>query len=201
MGTLSAIRSVRYLNTPMFCRLYPSSQGLFYSNYQSSISLKNLYPTSSLRLTTIDKVPEDPSSKFNGYIPIDSLKITYSRSSGPGGQLINTLNTKVDLRLHVESAAWLHPEIKAKLLEKNRSMISKEGYLIIKSDKTRSQQLNLADAMDRLRTIIRSAEFVPAKPSPETVEQIRRKKERASQARLIEKRQRSLIKESRKVDF
>lgn len=48
----------------------------------------------------------------------ESLIITYSRSSGPGGQHVNTVNTKVDLRVHLESASWLHPDIRARILEK-----------------------------------------------------------------------------------
>jgi protein subunit release factor B len=48
---------------------------------------------------------------------IEELVITYSRSSGPGGQNVNTVSTKVDLRLHLESANWLHPDVKSKILE------------------------------------------------------------------------------------
>lgn len=47
----------------------------------------------------------------------ERLDITYSKSTGPGGQLVNKVFTKVDLRFHVESAEWLSDEIKRKLLE------------------------------------------------------------------------------------
>lgn len=43
------------------------------------------------------------------------LKITYSRSSGPGGQNVNKLDTKVDLRFHVNSAEWISEPIRLKL--------------------------------------------------------------------------------------
>lgn len=66
------------------------------------------------------KTPEDPNAKFNGFIPIDQLEITYSRSSGPGGQNVNTVNTKVDLRFNVKNAKWLSDDLKDKLLENVR---------------------------------------------------------------------------------
>lgn len=62
---------------------------------------------------------------FNGYIPIQELQITYSRSTGPGGQNVNKVNTKVDLRFQVASAKWLNDKEKEKLIEK----VSLRGYL------------------------------------------------------------------------
>jgi peptidyl-tRNA hydrolase ICT1 len=54
---------------------------------------------------------------FTGYIPIEELDITYSTSSGPGGQNVNKVNTKVDLRFKVESAKWLNEEVRQKLID------------------------------------------------------------------------------------
>lgn len=59
-------------------------------------------------------------NKFNGYIPMNQLKITYSRSSGPGGQNVNCVDTKVDIRFHVSSADWLSEETKKFLLDQVR---------------------------------------------------------------------------------
>jgi peptidyl-tRNA hydrolase ICT1 len=47
----------------------------------------------------------------------DKLHITYSSSSGPGGQNVNMVNTKVDLRFHVASAQWISQDIRNKILE------------------------------------------------------------------------------------
>jgi len=47
----------------------------------------------------------------------DKLDITYSRSSGPGGQNVDKVNTKVDLRFHVASAEWLSQDIRDRILE------------------------------------------------------------------------------------
>jgi len=48
---------------------------------------------------------------------VEELDITYSTSSGPGGQNVNKVNTKVDLRFKVESAQWLNEEIRQKLID------------------------------------------------------------------------------------
>ncbi|XP_047360096.1 peptidyl-tRNA hydrolase ICT1, mitochondrial [Vespa velutina] len=165
--------------------------------YKSAVSLENLYPKSSLKLFTADFVPEDPSVKFNGYIPIEKLTITYSRSSGPGGQNVNTVNTKVDLRFNVKEASWLSDEIKEKLLEQQKNKINKEGHLIIKSDLTRSQQLNLADALEKLRTFIRKSLEEPPKMTEETAEVIRKRQLKAARERIFVKRIRSQIKQNR----
>lgn len=83
--------------------------------------------------------------------------------------------------------------------------INKEGFLIIRSDLTRYQQLNLADALEKLRNLIRQMEK-PLRPemTADTLEKIRQRKLSAANHRLIEKRNKSTTKEGRqapKVDF
>jgi peptidyl-tRNA hydrolase ICT1 len=56
----------------------------------------------------------------------------------------------------------------------HRTKITKEGFLVIRSDKTRLQQLNLADALEHLRTLIRAAAEPPKEVAPETEEQLRK---------------------------
>ncbi|KAF3426687.1 hypothetical protein E2986_10673 [Frieseomelitta varia] len=165
--------------------------------YKSAFSLDKLYPTSNIKLYTPTFIPEDPNAKFNGYIPIKELEITYSRSSGAGGQHVNRTNSKVDVRLHIESAKWLAEDVRNKLLEQHKNKLSKEGHLIIKSELTRSQHLNLADALEKLRKIIWEAAKPPSKIPPETLEMKRKQHLRAARERLFEKRKRSEIKQSR----
>ncbi|XP_011162927.1 peptidyl-tRNA hydrolase ICT1, mitochondrial [Solenopsis invicta] len=179
------------------------SQRLLYTldrtfSFKSALSLENLYPGSNLKLHTPTFKP-DPKAKFSGYIPIDKIQITYSGSSGPGGQNVNCVNTKVDLRFQVDSATWLSEEIRKKLAEQQRNKINKEGYLIIKSDLTRSQHLNLADALEKLREMIRATLVKSLESSPESEEKKRKNMLRAARERLHEKRSRSEIKQSRRV--
>ncbi|RZC32975.1 peptidyl-tRNA hydrolase ICT1, mitochondrial, partial [Asbolus verrucosus] len=173
-------------------RLYSST------GYKSAISLENLYPGSSLKLTT-PKPPNQEQEKFTGYIPIEELDITYSRSTGPGGQNVNKVNTKVEIKFHVNKATWINEDIKIKLAEKFKNKITKEGFAIFRSDLTRSQQLNLADCLEKIRASVRSCEIEETKPPEETEEKIRRRLERASRERLALKRGRSQVKSDRQA--
>ncbi|GFG28905.1 hypothetical protein Cfor_12249 [Coptotermes formosanus] len=156
------------------CRQLSTSSGVF--SYKSAISLENIYPKSSLSLTTPTEVPVDLNCpNFSGFIPVDKLHITYSRSSGPGGQNVDKVNTKVDLRFHVASAEWLSQDIRERILEQHKTKMTKEGFLVIRSDKTRLQQLNLADALERLRTLIRAVAEPPKEVSPESEEKLRKR--------------------------
>ncbi|KAK9739331.1 RF-1 domain [Popillia japonica] len=189
------------------------SRTLLSSIKQHSLFISNnLYPNSSLKLTTPTKPETAIHEKFSGYLPIEklditysrstgpggqNLDITYSRSTGPGGQNVNKINTKVDLRFHLKSADWLHDDIKQKLAEKYYNKITKEGFIVFKSDVTRSQQLNVADCLEKLRCAIRECLYEKPAPSEETLERIRRKKELAAKARLSLKRERSQTKYDR----
>jgi len=108
------------------------------------------------------------------------------------------VNTKVDVRFKVAQADWIPEQTRQKLLKVLANRITKEGYFYIKSDLTRSQQMNLADALEKLRTIIRSQEASEATPpSEETLEKLRRRHERAARERLQLKRGRAQVKADR----
>ncbi|XP_017887692.1 peptidyl-tRNA hydrolase ICT1, mitochondrial [Ceratina calcarata] len=166
--------------------------------YKSAYSLDKLYPTSNLKLFTPTFTPEDPNAKFTGYIPLKDLSITYSRSSGAGGQHVNRTNSKVDVRFHLESVTWLAEEVKSKLREQQKNRLTKDGHLVVKSEVTRSQQLNLADALQKLRAMIWEAVKPPEEIPPETEEFKRKQRLRAARKRLFEKRRRSEIEQSRR---
>jgi peptidyl-tRNA hydrolase ICT1 len=65
------------------------------------------------------------------------LEFNYARSSGPGGQNVNKLNTKAEVRFNVHTADWLEPEVRQRLLEYQSNKISKEGDLIVSSQEHR----------------------------------------------------------------
>ena len=123
--------------------------------------------------------------RFDGVIPVKKLIIDSCRASGPGGQHVNKKNTKVGVSFHLKTADWLPNETRDKLAQLHKANLNKDGYLTIRSDKTRSQTLNVADCMDKLRAYISEAEQPPEpEDSLETIEIRRQQLERAAAERL-----------------
>lgn len=73
------------------------------------------------------------------------------------------------------------------------SKVTKEGHLIFRSDLTRSQQLNLADALEKIRALIRNSLIEQPEPSLESQERARRRLERANIERIARKRHQSAL--------
>ncbi|XP_037958723.1 peptidyl-tRNA hydrolase ICT1, mitochondrial [Teleopsis dalmanni] len=164
-------------------------------SFKSDLSLEKLYPNSRQQLYT--PPPPTNKDKFSGYIPINQLEVTYSRSSGPGGQHVNCVNTKVDVRFKLSEAEWIPEKTRQKLLKALQNKITKEGYFVMKSDLTRSQQMNVADVLEKLRCLIRKHEIEAAQPTEDTLEKQRRRHEKAVRERLQVKRLRSQVKTDR----
>lgn len=99
------------------------------------------------------------SSKLN--IPDSELKFLFSRSSGPGGQNVNKVNTKVTLQWNVLSNTSLPKDVLERFIEKYKSKISDDGLLTIISQKSRSLNLNSADAVLKLHEMIDSVAIAP----------------------------------------
>ncbi|KAJ6216130.1 hypothetical protein RDWZM_007287 [Blomia tropicalis] len=172
-----------------------------YPKFSSNHSLDKLYPQSSTASSAeIDKSFD--GDKFTGYIPIKKLDITHCTSSGPGGQNVNRVHTKVTVKFHVQSADWIPDEVKKRISELHKNSINKDGYWLIRSDKTRQQSLNLADCMDKLRCYVAEATKPPIlEPTHETLEIIKARRERAAIRRLETKKHRSLFKSQKRLDF
>ncbi len=65
------------------------------------------------------------------------LDINFARSSGPGGQNVNKVNTKAEVRFNVRQADWLTREVKDRLLDYQSAKINKDGDLIVSSQEHR----------------------------------------------------------------
>jgi ribosome-associated protein len=120
-----------------------------------------------------------------GPIPESELVFRASRSSGPGGQNVNKLNTRVTVLFNVAGSPSLSAEQKQQVRSRLTGRIDKNGVLHVVSQKHRSQEANRRAAVERLQQLVQEA----LRPVP-----VRRKTKvptAARERRLREKKQRS----------
>jgi ribosome-associated protein len=100
-------------------------------------------------------------------IPENELSFSASRSGGPGGQNVNKVSSKVTLAFNLRESSALSDEQKRKIAGKLATRINKDGVLQVVSQKTRSQDLNRADVIDRFAQLLRRA-LTPQAPRIKT---------------------------------
>lgn len=124
-------------------------------------------------------------------VPERELSWAAVRSSGPGGQNVNKVSSKVELRFDFEASAALPPAVKLRLRQLAQHRLDSAGRILIVSQVTRNQPQNLADARARLAELIAQALVVPKR------RKATRPSRGAKRARLQDKRAQSEKKHSR----
>jgi ribosome-associated protein len=128
-------------------------------------------------------------------IPSEELTEQFVRSSGAGGQNVNKVSSKVELRWTPQTSSALSFDDRAYLLTKLGGRLTLDGELIITSDKYRDQPRNRADAAEKLAAIVRTALLRP-KPRKKT-----KPSRGAKERRISSKKKRGDIKAGRSAKY
>ena len=127
-------------------------------------------------------------------IPARELRVTFSRSGGPGGQNVNKVETKVQLRWNPAGSAALSDADRSWLLRRLGGVLTADGDLLVTSNRTRDQARNREDAEDKLAEMLRAALRRPKR------RRATRPSQAALQRRIDEKKARSRLKQARRRD-
>ena len=126
-------------------------------------------------------------------VPEGAIDWRAVRSSGPGGQNVNKVASKVELRVRLDSVSGLTAPARARLAALASGRLDADGRLLVTSQRTRDQLRNLEDAREKVKKLVERSLKAPrprrlTQPGPGAIER-----------RLKAKRQRSVVKRVRKV--
>ncbi|KAL3830723.1 hypothetical protein ACJIZ3_019525 [Penstemon smallii] len=193
----------------------PLARSIFLDNIRcASTKSGGKYKKPSARLVEVQRLLYQAEERYKTFgvepipkINLDHVKIGYAGSGGGGGQNVNKVSTKVDMRFNVKNAHWLNERVRERIMQMEKNRINKDGEIVISSTKSRVQKSNAEDALaklqvftyqkKKLQAIIDAASYAPLPPSEETAKEIAKLSALSSQKRLEKEKVDS---EKKKVD-
>jgi ribosome-associated protein len=127
----------------------------------------------------------------NLVIPISEFRFEFARSAGPGGQNVNKVASKATLCWRPAESPSLPHDVRERLLAAVRTRLTIEGELRITSQRTRDQQRNIADCLDKLRQLVAAAARPPRprrKTRPTLASRIRRAEDKSRRSERKQRR-------------
>ncbi|KAJ6260444.1 hypothetical protein Dda_4670 [Drechslerella dactyloides] len=194
------------LSWPLLAAIKPHAAGRY-----SLINHLRLASTSASTSTPASSTPDEKElvqarswlKTFTQHkIPRNIGEFVFSRSSGPGGQNVNKVNSKATLRIPVRKLEAFVPPLFIKGLKRNpRYLANNDTEVVISSDSTRSQATNVDDCYQKLYDAIVSSTTIPGETSDAQKERVKKLSQSYNEKRLKEKRKASNKKASRKGGF
>jgi len=121
-------------------------------------------------------------------VPARAVSVRAVRASGPGGQNVNKVATKIDLRVDLDAVEGLSEAARTRLVALARHRLDAAGRLVVTSQASRNQARNLEDARDKVRALVRAA-LVRPRPRRAT-----RPSAGAEERRIAKKKRRGAVK-------
>ena len=123
-------------------------------------------------------------------IPLRELEFSYARSSGPGGQNVNKVNSKAILRWNVLHSQNITEELRTRLLTRLAQKLTTDGEIVITSDRFRDQIRNREDCIEKLRQCLVKAVVIPkqrkkTKPSRSSKLKVKQSKRKYSEKKTM----------------
>lgn len=125
-------------------------------------------------------------------IPLEEFAFSFARSSGPGGQNVNKVNSKAVMRWNPTTSPSLPEGVRIRFLGQFRSRLTNDGELVLSSDRHRDQPSNIEDCYTKVREMLLAVAKAPKKRRPT------KPGKAAKQRRLDSKKRESQKKQNRR---
>jgi ribosome-associated protein len=125
------------------------------------------------------------------HLPLAEVQMSATRAQGAGGQHVNKTESAIQLRFDVRASSLPGP-VRERALKLAGARLAQEDVIVIKAQRHRSQEMNRADALERLRALLEKAAHVPRErraTKPTRASKIRRVEGKTQRGRLKALRQ------------